>query len=194
MAPASARPEPGMDQEADGQEHRDPGQIDDRDRCRTGQESHGSGRGRARAGVPSPEWRLAGQADDRLVQRQPRRTSSSEAVRATRCERKVEHALKCIGGDEQNRQRNQRRHAPAAQARDRRPAACRAGRRASAGSPCPRTAQHSERAPAFAQGLRDVGMDWGFSCKHLVCPNKASRDTRSIHHIAVTAEIHAAID
>ena len=88
-APIGRRhPEPGVDEEADGQEHRDPGQIDDGDRARTGQKAAD------RIEVADRLGRLAGVpvlATDRritaLCTARARRWSSTAADRTTTRER-----------------------------------------------------------------------------------------------------------
>ena len=181
-------PEPGVDEETDGQEHRDPGQINNGDRARTGQKAADrievADRLGAVAGVPAGH----GQADHRAVHRQrealvEHRRGPHHHARADQ----VEHALEGIGADQEDRERNQRRHAPAAQD----PVVDlqhveRAGEHQQVHHA--REQRHApERAPALAQGLRDVGMDRIFGGKHQVAPVAASQDT----YTAVTPELHA---
>ena len=152
-------PEPGVDEETDGQEHRDPGQINDGDRARTGQKAADrievADRLGAVAGVPAGH----GQADHRAVHRQgealvEHRRGPHHHARADQ----VEHALEGIGADQEDRERNQRRHAPAAQdpvvdlEHVERPGEHQQVHHAREQRNAP------ERAPALAQGLRDVGM------------------------------------
>ena len=177
-----------MDEEADGQEHRDPGQVDDGDRARAGQKGADlievADRLGAVAGVPAGH----GQADHRAMHRQgealvEHRRGPHHHARADQ----VEHALEGIGADQEDRERNQRRHAPAAQD----PVVDlqhveRAGEHQQVHHA--REQRHApERAPALAQGLREVGMDRIFSGKHQVAPVAASQDT----YTAVTPELHA---
>ena len=136
-----ATPEPGMDEEADGQEHRDPGQIDDGDRARTGQKAADlievADRLGPFAGMPAGHGRGGSPRRARPARgagRAPQRTAPPRASGSGR------------GPPGRHRRRPERSKAQSASARSgcsapgRRSAACRAGRRASAGSPRPRTA------------------------------------------------------
>ena len=156
-------PEPGVDEETDGQEHRDPGQINNGDRARTGQKAPDRIEVPDRlgpfAGVPAGH----GQADHRAVHRQgealvEHRSGPHHHARADQ----VEGPLEGIGADQKDRKSNQRRHAPAAQ----HPVVDlqhveRAGEHQQVHHA--REQRHAaERALALAQGRRDVGVDQRF--------------------------------
>jgi hypothetical protein len=174
-----------MNQETNGQEHRDPRQINDGDRARTGQKAADlievADRLRPIAGVAAGN----GEADHRAMHRQREalvedRRGSHHHARADQ----VEGPLEDVGADQEDREGNQRRHAPAAQD----PVvdlqhverACEHQQVHHA-----REQRHApERALALAQSRCEVGVDRGFSCKHL------SDETRACdaHCIAVSAK------
>ena len=160
-----------MNEETDGQEYWDPRQIDDGDRTRAGQKAAdlieiadrlGPVRG-VTAGNREPDHRAMHRQREALVEH---RSGPHHHARADQ----VEGPLEGIGADQEDRKSNQRRHAPAAQ----HPVVDlqhveRAGEH--------QQVHHAreqrnarERAPALAQGVRDVGMDRIFSGKHLIAP------------------------
>ena len=152
--------EPGMDQEADGEEDRDPGQIDDRDRAGAGQKGadlievadrlgpfagvpagHGRGgsprrarpgRGAGRAAQRSAPRRASGSGRGRpgTRRRRPGRSRARPASARSGCQHPVVDLQHVERAGE---------HQQVDDAREQRHAA--------------------ERAPAIAQGRRDVGVD-----------------------------------
>ena len=159
--------EPGMNEETDGQEHRDPGQIDDGDRTRAGQKAADLIEVADRLGPIAGVAARDGEADHRAMHGQrealvEQRRGADHDARADQ----VEGALEGIGADQEDRKRDQRRHAPAAQ----HPVVDlqhveRAGEHQQVHDA--REQRHApERAPAIAQSRGEVGMDRGFGCKH----------------------------
>ena len=148
-----------MNEETDGQEYRDPRQIDDGDRARTGQKAADLIEVADRLGSFAGLSAGNGKADHRAVHRHgealvEQRRRPYHHARADQ----IEDTLEGIGADQEDRERNQRRYAPAAQD----PVIdLQHVERASEHQQVhdAREQRHApERAPALAQGLRNVGM------------------------------------
>jgi hypothetical protein len=115
-ASGRSEPQPGMNQKADRQEHRDPGQIHDCDRAGAGEEGPDlievANRLRPLARMPVGDR----EADHRGVRAQ--RQALVEQRRRPRDQARaddVEHALERVSADQEHGERHQRRHAAARQ-------------------------------------------------------------------------------